>query len=142
MATGFNMFLDVELVELASLITRASWANPNLEDTQEGRHSPRPVPSSLAQKTKTERKKQKVRVMSQGEALENLHKGLSTHPGSLKRSMSKNATFSKLVSSKSKLASGARKSVQIKKSTPLGTGLSDSVATLIKEESEQKTTER
>ena len=89
MSTGFNMFLDVELVELASLITRASWANPNLEDAQEGRHSPRPVPSSLAQKTKTERKKQKVRVVSHGEALENLHKGLSatksTRPGSLKR---------------------------------------------------------
>ena len=77
MTNGFNMFLDVELIDLAALITRASWA------VDPGPH--RPVPSALAQKTKTERKKPKSRTLSHFDALSNLHKGLSTLPGSLKR---------------------------------------------------------
>ena len=48
--TSFNMFIDMELMDLASLITKASWAN--FED-----YSLRTkVPSALAQKRESIKK--------------------------------------------------------------------------------------
>ena len=52
MTAGFNMFVDIELTQLAQLITRASWGKGNITS---GAHSDRGIkrlPSSLIRKTK------------------------------------------------------------------------------------------
>ena len=64
MTTSFNMFVDMELVELASLITRASWAEGNIDESDFSKRSFRLVPSVLAKKTKPVKKTSKKRSVS------------------------------------------------------------------------------
>ena len=87
MTAGFNMFVDIEITQLAQLITRASWAKGNITS---GAHSDRGIkrlPSSLIRKTKQTRKTLERRSVSSSKAFSNLYKGFKSQTITPKRAI-------------------------------------------------------
>lgn len=134
------MFVDIEITQLAQLITRASWAKGNITS---GAHSDRGIkrlPSSLIRKTKQTRKTLERRSVSSSKAFSNLYKGFKSQTITPKRAIQSteesrvHSTEQKVYDSNDKIKESKKKVVE---------KLSHrSIVTLIKEESDQKTTGR